>query len=148
MSLIDKTKLLTNCYGFNDVTANAYSRSRGKCTYCNIDIFKDYFLYYNCEIDHIYPTSKYKSLQWDLENNVLSCQLCNHLKHNLDPKDIDLKYGTDIESILHNPELKCDLIHDICVVKSLSIERTNEFYKNEFDRYISIKNIIFSNSCS
>ena len=36
-------------------------------------------------IDHILPISRFKEYTGDLHNKVLSCTLCNIMKHNLTP---------------------------------------------------------------
>lgn len=68
---------------FEERTAKAYVRARGKCEYCDLDLVRDVTVYATAQIDHLLPYSKVERDIYEMEDNfVLSCPLCNHRKRN------------------------------------------------------------------
>ena len=65
---------------FDERTARAYARSRGRCEYCDLDLIEDRMGYASGEIDHLLPKSEYPDLEWCQDNWVLACRLCNSVK--------------------------------------------------------------------
>jgi 5-methylcytosine-specific restriction endonuclease McrA len=69
----------------NKETAVAFVNSKGRCTYCGIDLLSDWHNYQGSAIDHILPKAKYPDLAMNEDNLVFSCTACNTIKHNFDP---------------------------------------------------------------
>ena len=65
---------------FDERTAWAYARTRGRCEYCDLDLIEDRMGYACGEIDHLLPKSEYPDLEWCQDNWVLACRLCNSVK--------------------------------------------------------------------
>lgn len=134
-------QILTDKYEFNEPTAHAYAQSNGKCIYCCIDLMSDFVLYFNSQIDHIYPKSKYKDLEWCNNNNVLSCYYCNKKKRDFDPSTINEEYASNIKNILQTETIRQKLIRDISLILDLSeINTIKQFEKDKvvFQEIINI----------
>jgi hypothetical protein len=68
--------------------AKLWVRDEGKCVYCGFDLLQSYgFAYYFYHYDHLLPKEegKYPELMREEWNLVLSCRVCNELKHSFDP---------------------------------------------------------------
>lgn len=79
-------------------TARAYIKARGKCRYCDEDLFQTENGFWSGQIDHLLPHSKYKhiekyeELERDPRNNIYCCVRCNQKKSGMDPlADFEMK---------------------------------------------------------
>lgn len=89
-------KTLQRKYGFWEFTAKAFIESKGKCGYCDENLYKNRLRYYSMQLDHLLPKNQYINLANHPNNFVLACQRCNNLKRTLDV----LVKGEDPESML------------------------------------------------
>ena len=81
--------------GFREHMAIAWTRSAGRCEYCHIDLIADRYGWAMQQTDHLLPRRHAKYLT-DHRNTVISCILCNSVKHDVDV----LKQDEDIETML------------------------------------------------
>jgi 5-methylcytosine-specific restriction endonuclease McrA len=67
--------------------AQAFRESKFRCTYCCKDLLHDYDTFHTSQEDHLIPRSKEGA---DEQSNiVMSCFVCNNLRGNFMPKDIE-----------------------------------------------------------
>jgi len=60
-------------------------RHNFRCAYCGCDLLNDLNSFYSAQLDHLLPVAQYEELK-DIEDNwILSCFVCNHIKHSFDP---------------------------------------------------------------
>lgn len=97
-----KVKLLVEECGFAELTAQVYVAYNGKCVYCGEDLVKSSLGYSSGTIDHLLPKSKHPNHEWNENNLVLSCGLCNSLKSGVDI----LQQGEDPTDMLENSKLE------------------------------------------
>ena len=77
---------LKKIFGYEETT-RAWIEFDGKCGYCGQDLIEDR-LHYSCgTIDHLIPKKDFPAGQWFQPNMILSCSLCNSLKHDTNPCD-------------------------------------------------------------
>lgn len=65
-----------------------FDRDKGRCVYCGMDLTADYDRFMMATEDHLVPASK-SGKKRDLANLILSCMVCNRLKANFLPENID-----------------------------------------------------------
>ncbi len=65
-----------------------FERDQGRCVYCGMDLKADYDRFMMATEDHLVPASKGGKGR-NLENLILSCTVCNRLKANFAPLNID-----------------------------------------------------------
>lgn len=118
-------KLQAEPLTFEYRTAVAYARAEGRCEYCNTPVIFDRRYYASAQIDHLLTRKYFSSEVTDLEYNfVLSCGLCNSLKHFYIPSPIKEKEN------LGDAELADYLIHNRCAL----IEDCRSFIKRKRKR--------------
>ena len=80
-----KEEMLKKECGFYETTAKAYVDFDGRCGYCGQDLVEERFRYACGTIDHLIPRTVYPKGEWEQENMILSCSLCNALKRDYNP---------------------------------------------------------------
>jgi len=88
--------------------AKRWVRDEGKCVYCGLDLLQSYgFAYYFYDYDHLLPKEegKYPELMREEWNLVLTCSVCNKLKHSFDPNR-DAIPGKEKPAPIYTPEHK------------------------------------------
>ena len=137
-------------FNFNEATARAYVKAKGRCAYCDDDIMNYRQGYSSAQIDHLLPMSIYSEYSEEKfggdpklcpENSVFSCSSCNNIKKAFDPT-ITLKANPSFNTekmneieILSN--FKCNLIKITRKHIQSGIEKRNKEYRE-------VKAIIFS----
>ncbi len=81
----NSVKILVETLGWHKGTAEAHVRSSGKCEYCENDLLNSRLEYSCMQIDHLLPKSKYRDDEWNFENWLTSCSMCNSMKGLYDP---------------------------------------------------------------
>lgn len=67
-----------------------FERDKGRCVYCGMDLKADYDRFMMATEDHLIPVSEGGKGR-NLDNLILSCTVCNRLKANFVPPNIDLR---------------------------------------------------------
>ena len=76
----DTVDTLKNEFGFWDSSAFVFIRERGKCYYCEQDVYSSRANYALFCLDHILPQAHFPELKDDPDNWVLCCNPCNKAK--------------------------------------------------------------------
>lgn len=84
---ISKVERLKIECSFYETTAQAYDDFDGRCGYCGQDLVEDRFHYACGTIDHLIPQADFPEGKWFQPNLILSCSICNSLKHGANPCD-------------------------------------------------------------
>lgn len=84
---ISKVERLKIECSFYETTAQAYDDFDGRCGYCGQDLVEDRFHYASGTIDHLIPQADFPEGKWFQPNLILSCSICNSLKHGANPCD-------------------------------------------------------------
>ena len=91
-----KAERLEKECGWAKPIAVAFAWAGGRCEYCGCDLLHDRLGYAVGELDHLLPKSKYKDLANCSDNWVLSCKLCNTIKHTLDVARETSRHGCQV----------------------------------------------------
>ncbi len=80
--LIFQRDKLVNRYRQNEIKKALHKMTKGKCAFCESRVG---IVGYG-QIEHFLPKSIYPQYTFEWENLLLTCEICNHLKGNLDTR--------------------------------------------------------------
>jgi hypothetical protein len=96
-------------YRWNHGTARAFVETGGRCMYCDDDVLATVQGYASSQIDHILPKSTFPDFEWNEDNWVLCCSLCNSAKG----KVSELRPGEDgVDMLVNHRQALIDRIRE------------------------------------